>query len=63
MCFSDREPGNWGPRRVRETELRAAFTGDWHIDSLTRDQFTINPVFGADAAEAWLADIVRLTPQ
>jgi SAM-dependent methyltransferase len=60
MCFSDRQPGDWGPRRVTEDELRAAFGSGWRIDSLVADRFDINPGLGTLAAEAWLADIVRL---
>lgn len=60
MCFSDRQPGDWGPRRVAEDELLAAFGAGWRVASLARDHFDINPVPGATAAEAWLADIVRL---
>ncbi len=62
MCFSDRQPGDWGPRRVTEGELRTTFGSGWRIDSLSADRFDINPVFGASTAEAWLADIVRLAP-
>jgi SAM-dependent methyltransferase len=62
MCFSDRQPGDWGPRRVTEGELRAAFGSGWSIDSLTPDRFDINPGFGGPTAEAWLADIRRLAP-
>ena len=31
LCFSDRQPGDWGPRRVTETELRRAspMVGGW----------------------------------
>jgi 2-polyprenyl-3-methyl-5-hydroxy-6-metoxy-1,4-benzoquinol methylase len=25
LCFSDRQPGDWGPRRVTEGEIRASF--------------------------------------
>ena len=60
MCFSDRQPGDWGPRRVSEEELRAAFASGWRMHSLTRDNFDINPGFGTASAEAWLADVVRL---
>jgi hypothetical protein len=60
MCFSDRQPGDWGPRRVAEAELRAAFSAGWRIESLARDTFHLNPGFGATTAEAWLADAVRL---
>jgi SAM-dependent methyltransferase len=60
MCFSEREPGDWGPRRVTEAELRAAFGSGWRIDSLRPDRFDINPVFGSPTAEAWLADVAWL---
>jgi SAM-dependent methyltransferase len=60
MCFSDHQPGEWGPRRVSEGELRAAFGSDWRIESLARDRFDINLVPDTPTAEAWLADIVRL---
>ncbi|MGA8369831.1 MAG: methyltransferase domain-containing protein [Acidimicrobiales bacterium] len=63
MCFSDRQPGDWGPRRVTEGELLAAFGSGWRIDSLTPERFDINPVFGSSIAEAWLAQIVRLAPE
>jgi cyclopropane fatty-acyl-phospholipid synthase-like methyltransferase len=59
MCFSDKQPGVWGPRRVREEEIHAAFTGGWEIVSLTRDQFSINPIHGNTVAQAWLAVIRR----
>jgi SAM-dependent methyltransferase len=62
MCFSDTQPGDWGPRRVTEGELRAAFQSDWRIDSLIPDRFDLHPDFGIPNAEAWLADIVRLAP-
>jgi cyclopropane fatty-acyl-phospholipid synthase-like methyltransferase len=59
MCFSDKQPGVWGPRRVREEEIRAAFTGGWEIVSLTPDQFSVNPIQGNTVAQAWLAVIRR----
>ncbi len=63
MCFSDRQPGDWGPRRVTEDELGAAFGSGWRIDSLAPDRFDINPGLGTPTAEAWLADVVRLEPR
>jgi SAM-dependent methyltransferase len=63
MCFSDRQPGDWGPRRVTEGELRAAFGPGWRIDSLAPDRFDINPGLGAATAESWLTDVVRLAPR
>ncbi len=62
MCFSDRQPGDWGPRRLAESELRAAFGNGWRIASLAHDRFDINPGLGTPTAEAWLADAVRLAP-
>lgn len=63
MCFSDRQPGDWGPRRVTEGELRAEFGSGWRIESLAADRFDINPGLGTPCAEAWLTDIVRLEPR
>jgi len=59
MCFSDRQPGDWGPRRVRADELRSAFAAGWTVESITADAFDINPIGGFTKAEAWLAAIRR----
>ena len=63
MCFSDREPGGWGPRRVTDNELRTAFGSGWSFDSLSPNRFEIIPVVGSTSADAWLADIIRLAPE
>jgi SAM-dependent methyltransferase len=60
MCFSDRQEGDWGPRRISEDEFRAAFGSGWRIDSIAPDLFDINPGLGSVTAKAWLADVVRL---
>jgi len=61
MCFSDRQPGTFGPRRVSQDELRAAFGDGWTIISIQADTFTINPEsFGTTTAQAWLATISRV---
>jgi cyclopropane fatty-acyl-phospholipid synthase-like methyltransferase len=62
MCFSDRQPGDWGPRRVRADELRAAFSNGWTVESVTADMFDINPIFGVTQTDAWLAAIRRNLP-
>ena len=59
MCFSERQPGVWGPRRVRREEIEQAFGDGWEIASLTRDEFSINPNQGTDVAQAWLAVVRR----
>jgi SAM-dependent methyltransferase len=59
MCFSDSQPGLWGPRRVRREEILLAFSDGWKVESLTPDTFTVNPIQGAVSASAWLAVIRR----
>ena len=59
MCFSDRQPGDWGPRRVRADELRASFSDGWAFDSITADTFDVNPIEGVTQVQAWLAAIRR----
>jgi cyclopropane fatty-acyl-phospholipid synthase-like methyltransferase len=60
MCFSDRQPGEFGPRRVRQEELREAFADGWTIESIESDAFEINPMNSITQAQAWLATITRL---
>ena len=59
MCFSDRQPGTWGPRRVRQQELRDAFADGWVMSSITAATFDINPGLPTPAVKAWLATIRR----
>ena len=60
MCFSDRQPGTFGPRRIRQDELRAAFSDGWTISAIQADTFEVNrSAFGAATAQAWLATISR----
>jgi hypothetical protein len=58
MCFSDRQPGDWGPRRVSQAELRAAFLDGWSIRSIDPAMFGVT--IDDDGAQAWLAMIERL---
>jgi SAM-dependent methyltransferase len=61
MCFSDRQPGTIGPRRVSQDELRAAFSDGWTVASIQADAFEVNPgIFGTTTVQAWLATIGRL---
>ncbi|HMD23081.1 MAG TPA: class I SAM-dependent methyltransferase [Streptosporangiaceae bacterium] len=60
MCFSDRQPGTLGPRRVSQDELRAAFGDGWTILAIQADTFAVNPgLFPATTVQAWLASITR----
>jgi cyclopropane fatty-acyl-phospholipid synthase-like methyltransferase len=60
MCFSDRQPGDAGPRRVSQDELRAAFGTGWAVAGIEAETFSLNQErIGIPAAQAWLAVIER----
>ncbi len=60
-CFSERQPGTEGPRRVRQDELRAAFSDGWDIAGIEATTFDINlsAFFEGSTAQAWLATLRR----
>jgi cyclopropane fatty-acyl-phospholipid synthase-like methyltransferase len=60
MCFSDQQPGDLGPRRISQDEIRTAFADGWDVTDIVEDQFEVNRDFGAASARAWLATIHRL---
>ena len=57
LCFSDRQPGVFGPRRITQDELRAAFADGWRVDSI--EPAMIDSAVQRGAAHAWLAAITR----
>lgn len=61
LCFSDRQPGDWGPRRVSEAEIRGAFGFGWRIDAIepSRLEVTGLPEVG-DGVDAWLVKLTRM---
>jgi SAM-dependent methyltransferase len=64
MCFSDAEPGDFGPRRVSRQELDAAFADGWEVESVQPARIEVNPEFtGATFSEggpkAWFAVVRR----
>lgn len=59
MCFSDRQPGEHGPRRVRQDEITAAFHDGWVLEDIGPEVFELGPGFGAATAHTWLATIRR----
>jgi cyclopropane fatty-acyl-phospholipid synthase-like methyltransferase len=59
MCFSERQPGDWGPRRVTQRELRETFADGWSMDSIDEAHF-VTQIDDAQQIEAWLAAITRL---
>ena len=57
MCFSDREPGRWGPRRITQAEIEATFAAGWRIDTLERTGMEV--AFEPGTASAWFAAMTR----
>lgn len=58
MCFSDKTPGDQGPRRVKESELRSAFANCWEIEALDLARFETRPearqgMFAGEDPYAW----------
>ena len=57
LCFSDREPGGWPPRRVSAQEIRESFAGPWDVASIEPAAFVLQGRY--DTAAAWLAQVTR----
>jgi cyclopropane fatty-acyl-phospholipid synthase-like methyltransferase len=58
LCFSDRQPGDWGPRRVTQHEIRASFRDGWQVDSIETSTIgTLN--LDPHGALAWRVSISR----
>jgi len=64
LCFSDQEPGEQGPRRVTEPELRASFAEDWEVESIEPVRFEARTdlqgiTFSPGGPKAWFARLRR----
>ena len=57
LCFSDRQPGVFGPRRITQDEIRAAFADGWRVDSI--EPVMMDSAVQRGAVHAWLAAITR----
>ena len=57
LCFSDRQPGSFGPRRVTQQELKHSFADGWDVSEIVATTFVTN--LPELQAQAWLATIVR----
>lgn len=58
LCFSDRKPGSWGPRRVGQAEIQATFSKGWMINYIREARFETN--LDPNGSHAWLSSITRL---
>jgi cyclopropane fatty-acyl-phospholipid synthase-like methyltransferase len=57
LCFSDRQPGDWGPRRITQDEITASFHDGWQVDSIEDSKIDINT--NPNGALAWRVSISR----
>jgi cyclopropane fatty-acyl-phospholipid synthase-like methyltransferase len=57
LCFSDRQPGDFGPRRVTQEEIRASFSDGWQVDSIEAAKMDVT--FRPEGVFAWRATITR----
>jgi SAM-dependent methyltransferase len=58
LCFSERQLGVMGPRRVTQGEIRAAFADGWHVERI--EPARLETLTHDGGAEAWLATISRV---
>lgn len=59
LCFSDREPADWGgPRRVSKDEILKTFKDGWKVDSIEPARFEASRL--GSGGHAWLASLTRL---
>lgn len=59
LCFSEREPKDWGgPRRVTKEEIRSTFSRGWRVDWIRSARFESK--YHDDGGYAWLSSITRL---
>lgn len=58
LCFNEHEPNWGGPRRVRQVEIREAFSGLFVVESIAPARFATRRT--REGASAWLATIVHV---
>jgi SAM-dependent methyltransferase len=57
LCFSDLQPGTFGPRRVTQQEIRDSFDDGWDVREIAPVTFVTN--LSELQAKAWRATIAR----
>jgi SAM-dependent methyltransferase len=57
LCFSDREPAGYGPRRIAEREIRESFSTGWSINYIRPAIFESRTL--AEGPLAWLSSISK----
>jgi SAM-dependent methyltransferase len=57
LCFSDRQPGDWGPRRVSRREIRSSFARGWRVASI--EPATLHTTLDVGGVQAWRSAVTR----
>ena len=57
LCFSEHQPGDFGPRRVTQQEIRQSFSNGWRIDSIGMKKLETN--LGPEGVIGWFARMTR----
>ncbi len=57
LCFSDRQPGDQGPRRITENDIDSTFAQGWRIDST--EPTTLASPTDPDGIHGWLVALTR----
>ncbi|HEX9122696.1 MAG TPA: class I SAM-dependent methyltransferase [Actinomycetota bacterium] len=55
LCWSERNPWGYGPRRVTRHEIRETFVDDWHVEAIEPETLDSNLEQGE--VHAWLAHL------
>jgi len=58
LAFSEQEPGGYGPRRITQKEIQAAFSDGWRINEIQATIFESRT--RAEGPHAWLSSITRI---
>jgi SAM-dependent methyltransferase len=58
LCFSERQPGEGGPRRVSQAEIRDSFSDGWRVDAI--DPATLQTRLDPPDIQGWFARITRI---
>jgi SAM-dependent methyltransferase len=58
LCFSDAQPGGWGPRRISEAEIHTTFVETWRVREIRPTAFQTN--LDPPEIRAWRATIDRV---
>ena len=57
LCFSDQQPGERGPRRITQHEIRSSFADGWRVESI--EPCVIHVTYDPSGMLAWHASITR----